>query len=1259
MMEYTVSKSILILDAIFSPFRLDTSKEEITFLVSSRSDDNNQYSSEATEYALNNALLPSIIIALWILSISIIVIMKRCKCFRRCQWGLGGRPPAYRDYSEDADLVTIISNEDVWVRGEIEDKVRYEYLCKQMRKTRRSFCVLVVITVILSIPAMLTSLYLKDTHDVIIRDADHMGYRLKAAGDSMGFMLSQRSNLLEINAETSAQLGSSEFQACLTEDFISQASIDLADSMEKMADRMDEVEMQQQQQIFDDGKLFSTGVERNLRYLSYAMWILITSIFLLDVAAILLFLGTSIAKRNLQKKPWHHSLFQLIAYPLLICASMMLLLAFVALWLAGITAVDFCSDEGGPSITIQSILDAGDYRDSNFRDRATMYMMVSNMLDFCYALFSFLSKLKLLQNDCSTLDTVKYMHSSFIELVVEVEKFTTLFPFLSETCAGYAPLMKHFQDLSIATYELISYSYTASYTSQCKEVNTWYTNVAFEETCRHGPTHLAYSLLFILFLLFFSVVMIALSISWKPNSQLFLEVSFVVENDDNGGVATDGNTCIGEGKHERMGKTKQTSSRVRVDSARDLQFSNGEDFWINSCGSQTKSEMHTMTDKQELSRTERPAEHFEDLFLNQKREDVKQDVSQIIRQASELTSANDGLDIEDIQTKPEIRKAVGNVQYQDNPQEHGDVEITLRNSESRGGRFHRTLWTDADGKDTSGHLYLFEGQNSLHDGNIALAKEERRSERPNSLHDDNSALVKEERRIRTQEEQLSLNSIECPSKSSNPIAHGDPTLQKPGLAHNSMFHHPDYMNTAMLNHQHKYPQYDTLLDAAGLATMENVEQDNPLNEYVSSLQDDFIPRYCDDMNQENFVIAPEANDANIHDRCNPPNILHDPYSPHNFDQNESELFFDADVRGVYSTCIDEETQVFGHQRGHPYQMPDSTGYWNPVHSAPMYAQHMDTGGFEPQFWQGQNHVINDAHIPSWDRVAPPMQFGSVEDRTYQQPAYYEQYATMPNENSGFELRREALLTPKVVNQERRQASKSNKSKTQPRRRSRSRRRKKSSRRRSIKHQRNLQNISDEESISTRENPKTFKEDRKNAQQKQDIKDKNDFPLKDHKDREVDASLPLSTFASSLNPAIKEELKLCEVKRKGPPKPESPREEPSKQIKPMLSKEKKTQRKENAESKSNDKRWVGGKRHNSKLSERSEYSSSSSSEKSLYYSSSSGSTDDYSYSDYTSSSSYTSYDSRYRRASRRRSKSRSRRNISRRQNKSSRSRNRRR
>ena len=385
MVDYTVSKSISIMDAVFSPFRLDTSKELESLLASSRFD-GNQFSSKVIDYALNNALLPAMIIGLWTISIITIVIIKGLKCFHRCWWRLGGAPPTYRDYSGDADLVTIISNKDVWVRGEIEDKIRYENLCVQMRRIRSTFCLLVVITVVLSIPAMLTSLYLKDTHDTIIREVDSMGYRLGIAKDSMEFMIERRSNLLEINDKISAQLTSSEFQACLTDDYMLQASIDLADSMEEMVDRMDEVEMQQQHQIFSDGQAFSKDVERNLRSFSYTMWVSIISIFLLNIAATLLFLGTSIAKRNLTKQ-WHHTLFQATAYPLLICASMMLLLATVALWLAGIVAVDFCS--GGPSNAIQSILDAGGYKDSIFHDNAKMYMMVSNLIAFCQTYLSF------------------------------------------------------------------------------------------------------------------------------------------------------------------------------------------------------------------------------------------------------------------------------------------------------------------------------------------------------------------------------------------------------------------------------------------------------------------------------------------------------------------------------------------------------------------------------------------------------------------------------------------------------------------------------------------------------------------------------------------------------------------------------------------------------------------------------------------------------------------------------------------------------
>ena len=379
MTEYSVSKSISVLDVMFTIFRLDKSKEDISLLVASRLEDSSE---GATEYALNIALFPSIVISLWCISMVCIIIIKRLKCCRRCRWRLGGRSPAYNGDFQDPDLITIISNENVWVRGAAGDKIRYEILCSQMGRRRNAFSLLVVVTVVISIPAMLASLYLKDTHQAIVREANHMAYRLGAANASIAFITEKRKNLLGINDEITAQLQTSEFQACLAEHYISQASLDLAQSIGNMAERIDESEMLQQQQIFSDAHDVAKDAESSLKSLSYAMWVLIISIIMLNIAATLLFLGTSIAKRN-SKETWHHTVFQSIAYPILVGASMMLMIAFVALGLGGIAVVDFCSsDEGSPSSAIQSILAAGGYKDSIFYEHANVYMMVRNFIDF-------------------------------------------------------------------------------------------------------------------------------------------------------------------------------------------------------------------------------------------------------------------------------------------------------------------------------------------------------------------------------------------------------------------------------------------------------------------------------------------------------------------------------------------------------------------------------------------------------------------------------------------------------------------------------------------------------------------------------------------------------------------------------------------------------------------------------------------------------------------------------------------------------------
>jgi hypothetical protein len=380
--------SVIILNKIFSIFRLDKNGTHnfSLFSIPAKFTNSTEANDSATqiqidEYGLNTILLPLIIIALWTVSLLTIAIVKKFKCCWRTEClRLGGKPPTTSSASvQNDDLITIVSNDNMWVRGATEDKVRFEVLQRQMRRIRRFFSFLVILGILTSILDVGSSLLLKRVYDGIVGDIHGMTYRLGIAESSMESIKRQSNITLQIKGELLTMLGSVDLKGCLVDyQVLQDAATDLALQMEDMQEQLNHTQLDEAEEIFLDGKVVSLGAEEHLRSYFYPIWIIVSSAVMFDMVALLLLFGTSIARRDVQRR-WHQVVFRHVSLSMLICISIVLLLNLLSLVLGGMAVTDFCSfgDSGGNAPdTILSVLDVRGYSETLFFDVVEKVMMV-------------------------------------------------------------------------------------------------------------------------------------------------------------------------------------------------------------------------------------------------------------------------------------------------------------------------------------------------------------------------------------------------------------------------------------------------------------------------------------------------------------------------------------------------------------------------------------------------------------------------------------------------------------------------------------------------------------------------------------------------------------------------------------------------------------------------------------------------------------------------------------------------------------------
>jgi hypothetical protein len=285
------------------------------------------------------------------------------------------------------------------------------------------------------------------------------------------------------------------------------------------------------------------------------------------------------------------------------------------------------------------------------------------------------------------------VYTAVVRGLVEAEKMYSLLPSaIKNTCPVSNAFSIRLKEFIEAINTLLYSSYATKYVSQCDDLRVWYTDLALERTCSAAPTYLSLSLAGSAVLLLLSVIMAALGVSWRTNTDLFIEVSYAKHFDAKKNPNNYKDNIDRDGTLSR-----QQRSSIRIESARtEGYFSNGDEYW----SSRRLGDVEQVSDRKEVSNNDaiRKQGWISKLFkTRQKRNEVKRDIlNQINAQLGTVHS-----------------RIVGNMNYYDDPEEQGEVELSLNYSNDDDEWYHRALWINNDGNKTSDHFYFSSDNNSI------------------------------------------------------------------------------------------------------------------------------------------------------------------------------------------------------------------------------------------------------------------------------------------------------------------------------------------------------------------------------------------------------------------------------------------------------------------------------------------------------------------------------------------------------------------
>ena len=607
---------------------------------------------------------------------------------------------------------------------------------------------------------------------------------------------------------------------------------------------------------------------------------------------------------------------------------------------------------------------------------------------------------------------------------------------IESSCPAFTSVSDLLDQFTDATDAIIPNVYIANYVSQCNDVHSWYKNIAFTETCQKAPTYLFWSLLFVVVFILLSIVMISLSIAWKTNTELFLEISYTEEEAETGvpAPAPDGE----DERKDRMRRIHQHSSRVRIDESREVHFSNGDDFW-----------------KSKSSRRDIPSRKGELFSRHSQRREVETDILEDISAPSFIDSpAADSLvgdtqffgdfidsssaslvPIGDVQyfDDPEpsfvgslaAGSLVGDMQYFDDPKEHGEVEVSFDQSLTN----YRASWDNAEGNHVSDFLHfcdffhLMDVDNSIIADALELTELERRQTGDRGLSDglneDNDFFEDVDGNGMIYQDDNSEDLIFGPEESGyseggseefdinqgvqREYSPGQPMLNSSG----DFIMEEDHVINQEMERRYS-PAPPMVNDVHGF----NMEEDSPTGQY--RLNDFMLTRnevgahpmfteldphggsYETTEAYGGYTYSNESNQRDINGGA-----LSSSLSLNQYD-SEIELHVDSQDN-ANQAHLDEEAQCFG-ETADPHRIANATGYWNP----PMD----NRADFGAQF-DRQHYAEKSLSIPQNERDEARMQ-NSLHQPSYQQVS--PNFIPQSNYSEGMPRPR-SLPTPPIKNQE--------------------------------------------------------------------------------------------------------------------------------------------------------------------------------------------------------------------------------------------------
>ena len=166
------------------------------------------------------------------------MIGRKCHC---CI--LGGvidpdQEEAYKQWTidNDDDLITIVQQDEVCVKGEVSDIQRFQTLQSQTKRIRFVFLGLAWITSILSIWVIISFLYLYGSITFLQNGMDTLKVNMDVTMDALDNVIQERQVVEPIISDLTTIMESEDIQLCLVGDLIQNAEDDFVSSLEAWND---------------------------------------------------------------------------------------------------------------------------------------------------------------------------------------------------------------------------------------------------------------------------------------------------------------------------------------------------------------------------------------------------------------------------------------------------------------------------------------------------------------------------------------------------------------------------------------------------------------------------------------------------------------------------------------------------------------------------------------------------------------------------------------------------------------------------------------------------------------------------------------------------------------------------------------------------------------------------------------------------------------------------------------------------------------